>query len=63
MAAMEQVRLKRAGLGLRGWDAEQAFPGYTLFAPLTGRGEVYLVDMTGEVVHRWCLPHPPGLYG
>lgn len=31
---------------------EGAFDGYTLFSPLTG-DSVLLVDMKGEVVHRW----------
>jgi hypothetical protein len=57
---MEQVRLKRAGLGLRGWDEEQACPGLTLFAPHGRDGSLYLIDLGGEVVHEWHLPCPAG---
>ncbi|MFD0392227.1 hypothetical protein ACFQ3Z_03415 [Streptomyces nogalater] len=34
--------------------------GYTLYAPLTGTGEVYLIDIHGRTVHRWDLPYRPG---
>ena len=37
--------------------------GYTLFTPMYGDGIVYLIDMAGEVVHTWRMPHRPGLYG
>lgn len=50
-------------MGLRALDPERAFPGYTLFAPITGSGEVYLIDLEGRVVHEWRLPYPPGSYG
>jgi hypothetical protein len=36
-----------------------AFPGYTLIQPLNSRA-VHLVDMQGEVVHRWDTEHRPG---
>ncbi|MGW4243516.1 aryl-sulfate sulfotransferase [Nocardia sp. NPDC004722] len=57
---MEQNTLKRRGIGLIGSDLELAFPGYTLYAPLAGNGIVDLVDLAGERVHRWQLPHRPG---
>ena len=49
-------------LGLTQHSPEKAFPGYTLFAPLEG-ANVYLIDMRGNVVHRWQLPYRPGDYG
>ena len=63
MARVEQRKAMRAGVGLRAYDAERACPGYTLFAPSTGDGTVYLVDLHGVVVHTWHMPYPPGLYG
>lgn len=63
MSPVEQIKLKRAGTGLRACDPERAWPGFTLFAPLTGGGMVYLIDMQGNVVHRWQMPYPPGNYG
>ena len=30
---------------------------------MNGNGEVYLIDMNGNVVHQWQMPNPPGLYG
>ena len=49
MAAVEQNRIKRAGTGLRAYDAERAWHSYTLFAPDTvDTNTVYLVDMEGS---------------
>jgi hypothetical protein len=59
----EPNKLKRAGIGLRAYDPERAWPGYTLFAPSTAGNTVYLIDMEGKVVHTWDMPYPPGLYG
>src|SRR5919198_4370879 len=63
MPPIEQIKLKRAGLGLRGCDPDRACPGYTLFAPMIDARTVYLIDLQGEVVHTWEMPYPPGLYG
>src|SRR5712692_2427956 len=60
---MEQIKLKRGGLGVRGCDKDKAFPGLTLFTPLAGGGAVYLINLDGEVVHQWQMPYPPGEYG
>jgi hypothetical protein len=60
--AIDQNPIRRRGVGLRGLDAARACPGLTLFAPMGGT-EVYLIDLTGAVVHTWHLPYPPGLYG
>jgi hypothetical protein len=59
----DQNTIRRRGTGLRLSDPTKAFPGYTLFAPLTGAGEVYLIDLAGNVAHAWQLPYPPGLHG
>jgi hypothetical protein len=63
MPSVEQIKLKRAGTGLRACDPDQAWSGFTLFAPLTGEGIVYLIDLEGNVVHTWQLPYSPGQYG
>ena len=44
------------GLHLR---EEGAFEGYTLISPLRS-GTSYLIDMEGEVVHRWETARAPG---
>ena len=63
MPAVEQNKLKRAGTGLRALDHERACPGFTLFAPMSGAGNVYLIDLDGKVIHTWQMPYPPGNYG
>ena len=60
---VEQNTIRRRGTGLKAYNPEKAFSGYTLFTPLTGKGEVYLINLDGKVVHEWQLPYPPGLYG
>lgn len=60
---IDQNTIRRRGVGLIAANLKKAFLGYTLFAPMSGQGEVYLVDLHGEVRHQWRLPHPPGLYG
>jgi hypothetical protein len=61
--AVEQSRVRRGGVGLRALDRERSCPGYTLYSPMGGRGEVYLLDLDGAVAHQWRMPYPPGLYG
>jgi hypothetical protein len=57
---VEQNTLRRRGTGLIVSDPAAASPGYTLFAPLTGTGQAYLVGLDGTVVHQWDLPYRPG---
>jgi hypothetical protein len=63
MPSVEQNKVKRSAIGLRACDRDRAFAGFTLFAPLSGNGKVYLIDLDGEVVHTWQMPYPPGNYG
>ncbi len=60
---IDQNTIRRRGVGLRAYNPQKAFSGYTLFAPLTGKGNIYLINLEGEVVHEWKLPYSPGLYG
>lgn len=60
MPRVDQNQRRRRGTGLIALDPDAAFPGFTLFAPLTGGGEVYLVDLHGAAAHRWSLPYRPG---
>ncbi len=38
-------------------DKAKATPGHTVFSGLRG-SLVYVIDLDGEVVHRWELPQP-----
>ena len=49
MSIVEQNKIIRSGIGPRACDRNRAFPGFTLFAPLSGNGTVYLIDLDGEV--------------
>ena len=62
MTSVDQQKIRRVRTGLIGHDPALAQPGFTLFAPMYGDGSVYLIDMNGEVAHRWTMPHRPGLY-
>lgn len=53
---VDQVTQRRRGVGLIAHDPALSCGGYTLIAPQTGGGKVYLVDMQGEVAHQWQLP-------
>ena len=63
MTIDQQTRRRMARTGLTACDPERACPGYTLYAPMSGNGEVYLLDINGKVAHQWRMPYPPGLYG
>ena len=61
---IDWVTIRRRGVGLRGYDAERAFAGFTLFSPLPSSNRtVYLIDMQGNVVHAWQMPYPSGQSG
>lgn len=60
---VEQIKAKRFGIGLRTSDSERACPGFTLFAPQSGGGKIYLIDIDGKVIHTWQMPYAPGNYG
>jgi Arylsulfotransferase (ASST) len=64
-STIEPNTIERRGVGFRGSDAPRAFGGYTLFSPAVtdNEGNVYLIDMQGNVTHTWQMPYPPGLYG
>ena len=63
MTYIDPIKVRRDGVGLRAYDPNLCQDGYTLFTPMNGNGEVYLIDMNGQVVHQWQMPNPPGLYG
>lgn len=60
MPALDRTTLRRYKTGLIAVDPERSAGGYTLFAPQTANGQVFLVDLHGELVHRWQLPQRPG---
>ena len=59
-SSVDQVTQRRRGVGLIAHDPGSSFGGYTLIAPQTDGGRVYLIDIGGEVVHQWQLPVRPG---
>lgn len=60
LAGVDQVTLRRRGVGLIAYDAARSQGGYTLVAPQTDGGKVHLIDMAGQVVHQWSMPCRPG---
>ena len=62
-AAVDQNSIRRRGTGLRALDPARASAGLTLFAPTSGGGTVFLIDLRGNVVHEWKMPSTPNNYG
>ena len=61
---LDQQSWRRYGrTGLTGVDESQACPGYLCYAPHHGDGEVLIIDINGEEVHRWKMPYSPGSWG
>jgi hypothetical protein len=58
--SVDQITQRRRGVGLIAHDPVLSAGGYTLIAPQTGGGHVYLVGMKGEVAHQWKMPVRPG---
>lgn len=56
----DQVTVRRRQTGLTLLNRKRTAGGYTLFAPQTGDGAVYLVDIEGQAAHQWRLPVRPG---
>ncbi|MFC1495292.1 aryl-sulfate sulfotransferase [Thermodesulfobacteriota bacterium] len=48
--------------GVLKYDREKSYGGYTLFAPMVNCKTTYLIDMEGNVVHKWESEYPPGAY-
>jgi len=57
---VDQVTLRRRGIGLIAHDPSRAGEGFTLIAPQTDSGNVYLIAMDGTVAHQWKMPCRPG---
>lgn len=55
-STVDQITQRRRGVGLIAWDERLSEGGYTLIAPQTARGKVYLIDIRGAVAHEWQLP-------
>jgi len=53
---VDQVTQRRRGTGLIAHDPALSAGGYTLIAPQTANGHVYLIDIEGRVAHEWKLP-------
>ena len=56
MTIDDQTRRRTAKTGLTALDRERACPGYTLYSPMNGPGDVYLLNLDGEEVHHWRMP-------
>lgn len=49
--------------GVLKYNAEKAYDGYTVFSPMFNCKTTYLIDMEGNLVHKWDTDYPPGLFG
>jgi hypothetical protein len=57
---VDQITGRRHATGLIAYDPERSAGGFTLVAPQTDGGNVYLVAMDGSVAHHWKMPERPG---
>jgi Arylsulfotransferase (ASST) len=57
---VDQVTIRRRGAGLIAHDPAGSAGGYTLIAPQTGAGHVYLLAIDGSVAHGWKMAMRPG---
>jgi hypothetical protein len=48
--------------GVLKYDAERSYGGYTLFSPMINCKTTYLIDMEGNIVHKWDTQYGPGAY-
>jgi hypothetical protein len=48
--------------GVLKYNAEKSYAGYTLFSPMVNCKTTYLIDMEGNVVHKWDTQYAPGAY-
>ena len=58
--ANDQITVRRRGTGTTLCDSARVMAGHTLYAPISGNGEVYLVNIHGGIAHQWKLPVRPG---
>ena len=54
--------MRHRDFGLLFCEDDRATPGNTLFSPINGNS-TRLIDLRGEVVHRWEHPLTNGPYG
>lgn len=52
---------RKRNLGLTEFQRGRTFDGYTLFTPYAGQ-TAFLINMEGDVVHRWELGYTPGAW-
>ncbi len=50
MTIDDQTRRRTTKTGLTALDRDRACPGYTLYSPMNGPGDVYLLNLDGEEV-------------
>ncbi len=48
--------------GVLKYNAEKSYGGYTLFSPMINSKTTYLIDMEGNMVHKWDTQYRPGAY-
>ena len=46
--------------GVLKYNAEKSYGGYTLFSPMVNSKTTYLIDMEGNMIHKWDTKYAPG---
>ncbi|MBN1848488.1 MAG: aryl-sulfate sulfotransferase [Deltaproteobacteria bacterium] len=47
--------------GVLKYDKSKSYGGYTLISPMTGCKTSFLIDMEGNLIHKWETDYAPGL--
>ncbi len=63
ISPVDQQKWRRIRTGLTAWDPTKTYDGYTLFCSNMNQREVYLIDMDGNLAHKWELDLPPEQQG
>ena len=58
--AAQAYELHDGPTGVLKYNKERSYNGYTLFTPTEDNTVIYLIDMTGEIVHTWKITNGEG---
>ena len=58
---ISQTRKRITKSGVTYLDSKKAYDCVVLFAPMFGNGEVYAINLQGEIIHQWHISSKKGV--